>query len=80
MAHPHSLLVHQVELILERLRRSPQVPAMSFELDLGSTHHPLLGGPGAKGVEGARGVEDVKGAKGAKGATKFLVSDVCRHP
>ena len=25
---------------------------MSFKLDLGSTHHLLLGGPGAKGVEG----------------------------
>ena len=25
---------------------------MSFKLDLGPTHHLLLGGPGAKGVEG----------------------------
>ena len=48
-----------MQLILVSLGRAPEVPAMSFELDLVPTLHLLLGGPSAEDVEGRHLVDPV---------------------
>ena len=51
MCHPDTLLVDEVQLVLVTFAGTPEVPPMSFKLDLLAILHLLLAGPGTKDVE-----------------------------